>query len=299
MHAMKRLTLLVVLAAAAVASTANAQTTLRYQFKEGDKLQYTIDQKMKMAMKLMDQNIDTKMNMFMDMTWNVLKVDKDGNAQVQIKVPFVKVTMDGPTGLVEADSNSKQELDDPIGKIVTQMAKAMATMEVSGTMLPTGEIKDAKVSEETLKALKNLPGADKMGDMLNSESFKAMVSSIIFPTEAISTGKTWTNKTENKTPFGKTSTQNTFTYEGTTDKDGATLQKIAVKPAIKIEADPNAKIKIEIKDAKGSGTVLFDNKTGRLVESVTNQTTEMQIGAMGLNLSQTIDQTTTIRLKKK
>ena len=295
----QRAIFLAVLTSAILVSTSSAQTTLRYQFKEGDKIAYLMEQKMKMSMNFMNMNIETKMTMTLDMSWNVLKVDSQGNGQVQFKVSSATVAMDGPMGKVEVNSKDTKEPDDQVAKIFGQIAKAMAIMEITGTMLPTGEMKDVKVSEETAKAIKNLPGADKLGDALNPDSFKNMISNVVFPKEEISKGKTWTSKTESKTPVGKTIADNTYTYEGQTDKDGVKLDKIMVKPVVKIEADPNAQVKIQIKDAKGSGEILFDNKKGRLVESAISSRTEMAISANGLNLTQVIDQTVTIRAKKQ
>jgi hypothetical protein len=276
-------------------SAAQAQTTLRYQFKEGDKLPYVMEQKMKMTMSIMGVEIDTTMNMDMQMSLNVLEKAKDGGHVVQFKVAGAKMVMDGPTGKVTVDSTDKNEPDDPVGKILYGLVKAIGTMEMKGTMLPTGETKDVKLSEETAKALANVPGADKLGDAANGDALKSMLASIVFPNEAIMKGKTWTNKTDTKTQIGKTTTENTYTYEGA-DQNG--LEKIGVKPSIKIDADPNADVKIKLKNAKGTGQILFDNKNGRLVESTTTQTMQMQLNAMGIDLDQTIQQTTTLRLKK-
>ncbi len=296
-HGMK-IVLLSGLCAAVVSSAASAQTTLRYKFKEGEKLQYVIEQKTKGTTSINNMEIDTKMNMSIDMTWNVIAVNRDGSAQMQIKVTRAKMSMDGPTGLIEVDSTQKNEPDDAIGKVFSQVIKATASMEMTGTMLATGEMKDIKVSEETIKAMKNLPGADKLGDILSPDSFKSMVSNLVFPAEAVTKGKTWTNKTDAKTPFGKVVTENTYTYEGAVQKESATLEKISIKPNIKMEPDPKAPIKIEVKDTKGSGQILFDNKTGRMIESTVNSTMQMQLSIAGMNLMQTTDQTMTIKLKK-
>jgi hypothetical protein len=295
---MLRKPILALAAALLSVAAANAQTTLRYQFKEGDKLPYTMEQKMKMTMNINNMDIETKMNMSMEMSINVLSVGKDGGAKVQIKMAAAKMSMEGPTGNFTVDSKDKGEPDNEIAKILSGVIKAIATMEMTGNMLTTGEMKDVNVSEETLKAMKNLPGADKLGDFMSPDSFKNLVSNLVFPADAVAKGKTWNHKSEAKSPFGKAITENTYTYEGPVEQDKMTLEKIAVKPDTKIEANPNADIKITIKSNKGSGHILFDNKSGRIYETVTQQTTEMQIAAGGLELGQVIEQTTTFRLKK-
>jgi hypothetical protein len=279
-------------------SAADAQTTLRYQFKDGDKLPYVMEQKMKMSMNIMGMDIETKMDMKMEMSLNVLELGKDGAAKLQFKMTAAKMAMEGMAGNFTVDSKDKDVPENEVAKVLSQVVKALGAMEMTGTMLPTGEMKDVKVSEETLKAMKNLPGADKLGDVMSPDSFKSMISNLVFPTEAVNKGKTWNNKSDAKTPFGKATTENTYTYEGPVEKDKMTLEKIAVKPDTKIDVDPNADIKITIKSSKGSGHILFDNKSGRLIESTTQQTTEMQIAAGGLDLAQTVQQTTTFKLKK-
>jgi hypothetical protein len=298
MHLRNRCVLLASLFLMACTSAASAQTTLRYQFKAGDKLPYVMEQKMKISMNILGMDVETKLDMLMDISLNVVEVNKDGSVQMQFKVTSAQMNMDGPTGKIEVTSKDKLEPEDPVAKILSQIVKALGAMEMTGQMLPTGETKNVKVSEATAKALEAIPGADKAGDVANADSLKSMLSSIVFPTEAVEKGKTWTNKTESKSKFGKAVTENTFTYEGTTEKDNMTLQKISLKPNIKIEADPNADIKIKVKEVKGKGQILFNNKTGRLIESTTTQTSQMQINAGGIDIDQRVEQTTTLRQKK-
>lgn len=264
---------------------ANAQITLRYQFKEGDKTPYVLEQKMKMTTSIMGLDVETKINVSLEMNLTVVEVAKDGAAKVQVKAGNAKVTMEG--------------LPIETKDLEGQMVKALQAMEMTATMLPTGEMKDVKVSDDTIKAMKSLPGADKLGDVLGPDTFKAGMGALVFPTDSVSKGKSWTNKIDAKTPFGKMVTDNTYTYEGSIEKGGTTLEKIAVKPDSKFQGDPNAPIKVTIKSSKGGGHLLFDNKAGRLVESTTDQTTEMQVDAGGLELNQTVQQTTTFRLKTK
>jgi hypothetical protein len=294
----QRAIFLAVLTSVMFVSASPAQTTLRYQFKEGEKIGYVMEQKMKMTVTRMGATQEAAMNLTLDMSWNVLKIDGQGQGTVQIKVGSAKLTMDGPTGKVQVDSKDTNGPEDPVARALGQIVRAMATMEITGTMLPTGEMKDLKVSDETIKALKNLPGADKMGDALNPESFKNMITNVVFPKEEISKGKTWSSKTESKSLLGKTIADNTFTYEGLSEKNGVKLDRITVKPAVKIEADPTAAIKFEVKDTQGSGEIFFDNKTGRLVDSTINSRTELAVSGNGIDARQVIDQTVTIRVKK-
>jgi Family of unknown function (DUF6263) len=290
--------LLAVLAALSLAGAAQAQSTLRYQYKKGDKLDYVIDQDQKMAMKVAGMDIDMKMSMVMDMNLNTLDVDQEGNAKIKVTLSRVKMTMDGPMGKVEIDSKDNNEADDPIGKILGQVVKSIAGMEMTYTADPMGDMKNFKVSENTVKKLKGLPGLDKLGEMFTPDNFKSMVANnMVLPKDEVEKGKSWTQKTDAKLPFGKVTGETKYTYEGTIEKNGKTLAKIAVKPDVKIESDPDAQFQIKIKDSKSKGYVLFDNTAGRVAETITESTMQMELEVAGMTIDQNITQNTTMRLK--
>jgi hypothetical protein len=289
-----------VLATLTLAGAAQAQTTLRYKYKEGDKLDYVIDQDQKMAMSVNGMDIDMKVGMAMDMSWETLKVDQDGNAKVKVTLSRVKMSMDGPTGKVDIDSKDANEPDDPIGKILGQVVKGIAGMEMTFTVDATGDMKDVKVSEGTVKKLKGLPGLDKLGEMFTPDNFKSMVSgNMVLPKDAVEKGKTWKQKMDSKMPFGKVTGETQYTYDGTIEKGGKKLDKIAVKPDVKIETDANSPIQIKVKDNKGKGYVLFDNAAGRIAESSNETTMQMELEIAGMTITQNITQNTTMRLKGK
>jgi hypothetical protein len=291
----RRILLLVLAFASAGSSAAHAQT-MRYQFKEKDKLVYAIEQKTKSTIEIAGAKVDSDINADMSLQWEVVKVDRDGSAQVKIKMLRSKLVMENLLGKSEVDSDSKDGPNDAIGKMLVPMNKAIAAMEVSATMLPTGELKDVKVSEATTKAMKAIPGAEQFGDLAHPDNFKDMISSIVFPTGAVVKGKSWSHKSESTSPEGKLTTDTVFTLEETIEQDGTKLEKISLKPTIKVDPAPKAIMKV--KSVEAAGHVLFDNKAGQLVESTMRQTKVGKVDAMGLTLDSTSVQTTTIRLKK-
>lgn len=297
MHHGTRAFLLAIALTAAVSPALPAQTVMTYKFKDGDRLLYLLEQKTKSLMSLAGTDIEMKVNVTMTMAWQVLKVDSRGHAQVQIKVTHSKMSMDSLLGIVEVDSKDKDGPGDLAGKMVGQMNKAIAAMEITATMLPTGEMQNLKVSDNTVKAMAAIPGASQLGDLASPDNFKDMISGIVFPTEAITKGKSWSNRSETKSPSGTISADNVYTLEGTVTRDGATLEKIALKPIIKVEGDPKATLKL--KGIKATGETLFDNKAGRVVESSLFQSKEGQIKVMGLVLDSLTEEKTTIRLLKQ
>ena len=260
-----RTLLAVVAATLTLASVAQAQTTLRYKFKEGEKLQYVVDQDQKVAMSVLGMDIDMKTSMVMEMTWQTLKVDENGNAKAKVTMTRVKLTMEGgPLGKVEVSSTDKDEPDDALGKVFFQVAKSIGSMEMTFTADPTGDIRDVKIAEGTIKKLKKLPGVPGGGDMFGPDSFKSLVhGSIVVPVpkEAVSKGKSWLHKTEQKTGMGKMTGETKYTYEGHIEKNGNTLEKIALVPDLKIEADPDAPIKIKMKGGSSKGVASSTTKS--------------------------------------
>jgi hypothetical protein len=283
-----------------LAAPAQAQTTLRYKFSKGDKLDYLVEQKIVMKMSIMGNDIKMDMVQKIDMSWNVLSVDSDGNAKMVQKFDRFRFTMDGPTGKIDYDSKEDKLPEGPIGQLIGPIFKAMAGTEISLTMTPRGESKDVKISEEFVKKIKEtmVPG---LGDMFSEESLKQMASQggVMLPQEPVTKGKTWDQKLEVKTPLGKTIVSNAYTYDGEITRDGKKLQAINVKPSTKIESDPNAQAQVKVKSVEGKGTSYFDNSAGRIVETTSTQETDQEISANGMTIGQTINQTTTMKLQTK
>src|SRR2546429_178365 len=114
----KRVLLLVI--ALAVAPPAHAQTNLRYQFKEKDRLVYTIEQKTNSKMTLMGADIVSTINANMSLYWEVLSVNSQGSAQVRVKVTHSRLALDSLLGMVEVDSKNKDGPSDAAGKMLAQ-----------------------------------------------------------------------------------------------------------------------------------------------------------------------------------
>ena len=283
------------------AAAASAQTTLRYKFKEGDNLKYTIEQKMKMTMNVMGNAIDMTMNQTSDMAWSIQSVDSDGNAKITVKFGRNKMTMDGPQGKVQVDSDSKQEPDDPVGQVLYKVIKGLSGLEMNATISATGEYTDIKVPEKAVKELQNLPGGEMFGDMFSGDGIKRMMSQsgLVMPKDPVEKGKTWKSKSDMKMPFGKLVAEVEYTYAGSTEKDGRTLEKITLKPKATIEPNPNAPFTMKLKSHDGTGTALFDNAAGRLLEVTNQQNMDMELEVMGMTINQRMVQTTTMRLADK
>jgi hypothetical protein len=284
------------------ANYAQAQTTLRWKFKEGERLDYVMDQKMVMKMNVNGMLIENSMSQVMDFVWDIKKVDSDGVAEMVQKIERIRFRMDTPVGPVEYDSKEGKPPEGPIGQVIAPIFDAMAGSEFSMKMDSLGEVSDVKVPEKLLGALQGAPGAGQLGGIFSEDGLKHTMnqSAIALPKEPVSKGKTWNKKMElNAAPIGTMKIDNSFAYQGTDSRNGAKVEKIEVKVAQSIEPLPDAMIEVKIKEQESKGAVYFDNAVGRMTESEMKQKMLMELNFNGMIFEQDIDQTMTVKLQPK
>jgi hypothetical protein len=283
---------------------AYAQVTLRYKFKQGETLNYDLEQKMKMEMAIAGQNINMSMTQTLDMTWKVESVDNDGKAKITQKFDRVRLSMEGLPGMdkIQFDSKEGKELEGPFGQMMGPMLKALAGAEFSMTMDAQGKVSDFKLPEKLADAFKNIPGATGAGGMFTEEGLKHMMgqASLTFPSEPLTAGKSWEQKLTMKLPTGgKMNMDNQCTYEGEATVDGRKLEKIAMKPKMSIEAEEGAAFKMKMKSQDAKGTAYFNNLAGHLDHLDLSQKMDTEVSTGGMDFTQKIEQTVSFKLKNK
>jgi len=294
---------LAVVLLAAGSFPAQAQTTLRYKFKEGEKLNYVMEQKMTMQMNVMGQDVEMNMTQTIDLTWQIQSVDKDGRAKLTQKFDRVRFKMEGgQVGKVEYDSMDGKEPEGPIGKAIGPIFGALAGSEIGMTMDARGQIADVKIPDKFSDALKNAgAGAAGLGEMFSEDGMKRMMSQggLVVPAEAVTKGKTWNQNVDMKMPIGKMKVDTTYTYDGQTTKGNKKLEQVPFKAKVTLEPSDNAALTVKLKEQSAKGSAQFDADAGRLVETSMTQEMEMEIGAGGQNITQKIKQEVTMKLQDK
>jgi hypothetical protein len=230
----------------------------------------------------------------MNMTWDIQGVDdKTGEAVIKQKFDRVKMKMNSPYGALDYDSKS-EEAPTGLGAIIAPMYKAMTEGEFEITMTSRGEVKDVKIPEGVLTALKNSPNAGQLGDVASSDGFKKMISqgALVLPKDPPKKGDTWTTKVDMKNPAVGTQTiETTYRYDGTKDVKGTVFALI--KPTLKMEfggAAEGQKAAMSIKEQSSDGEILFNIAAGRLYSTSLNQKVTIQANAAGKPVEQKIDQ---------
>jgi hypothetical protein len=276
----------------ACAAAAPAQTTLRYQFKAGQVLDYVADAKMKMNTAVDGKDVEIGMTMTMEMSWKVAKVLDGGDAKLEIKYDRVKMVMDAPepVGRLTLDSADKEEPDNPVGRQMHAMLKVLCGSAMTATMTARGEIKDAKVPKELDELLQKFGGgpAGGLGDAMNF---------LVLPQGAVTRGKTWDDKREMSMPMVKAVVDTKYTYDGPATLAGVKLEKILYKPRMTFQIDMEG-LTMKAIDEKMKGVIFFDNRAGRIVEL--QQTAGLEIRAQqgDMVVNMTMDMTIGMRLKK-
>ncbi|MEX2309282.1 MAG: DUF6263 family protein [Pirellulales bacterium] len=276
-----------------LARGAAAQEPLRWKFEKGEKLDYKMVQDMTMTAEGGPlKKMETKMRQEMDMTWDIEDVNAEGHAVIRQKFDRVKMKMTTPVGGFEYDSDS-DEAPAGLAAMIAPMYKAMTEGEFIITMSDRGEVKDVKIPEEVLTALKNSPGAAAMGDLSTAEGFKKMISqgALVLPEAQPKEGETWSTKVEMNNPMVGTQTvQTTYRYEGDKEMDGTTYS--VIRPELKMDFANNAQPNLQMKigEQSSDGEVLFNVDEGRLHTSTLNQNLTLDITVGGQPMKQKIDQ---------
>jgi hypothetical protein len=281
-YAASRTRLAVLALLAPIAPNTFADEPLRWRFNVGDKFDYTVV--LDVNMTAGNDNIEATMHQELDMTWDVLGVDMDsGEAVIRQKFDRIKMKLSSPKKSVEYDSKSEEPPSDAASRLAP-VYKAMIQNDVEITMTARGEVKDVKIPEEVVAALKSSPGAAELGEMTTAEGFKKMVTQGLMPLpkDPPKPGQKWTSKLETDNPKGGTQViETTYLYDGTKEIDGKSFavikpqQKFDFIPPAENAADPARQVaSIKVVEQSSEGEVLFNIGDGRLYSmSVDNKLT--------------------------
>jgi len=273
------------------ATEARAADVLRWKFKAGEKLAYTMDQKTVTTMKHMGQESKMTLSQTISIHWDVKSVTPQGDAQLAQTIDRFQTRIESPYAMVEFDSNDKKDPEGQIAAMMAPLLRAMVGSEFSMKMKANGEITDVKIPEKLLDTIKKAgPAAASGGGMFSEEGLKTMLtqSSLSFPVESLEKGKGWTQQSKIPTPrLGTIVLDKAYTYQGADAKNPKmSIIDLATKMTLNPEANPEVSIKLTSQSGKGSFS--FNTETGHLETSAFKDNMVMTVSAM----NQTIDQIT-------
>src|SRR5262245_57800054 len=178
---------------------ASGQETLRWKFRDGDVLKYTMEQTTLMTVKVMGKERKQKRAVTTTYTWSVKDVAASGAADVIQRIERFTMKVDAPPFLpMNYDSSSpNNSVPEPFEPMVRQL-KAVVGAEFSFKMKPTGEIADIQIPETTLKKLREgLPDEKSERDAFSEQALKEMMTQSSpppFPQGPLEAGQSWSSK---------------------------------------------------------------------------------------------------------
>lgn len=294
MHAIRVGALATIVASSWMAGTSHAQVKLERKWPEGAKLTYETVVKVEQVMSIMGMDIETQTEQTVTSSYNVGKRRDDGNLPVESKVESMKASFSLPGG-INFDYDSTQEnqaADPPFDSILDAMDAAAKTQYtiVFDKDLKVSAIEGAEKLLDQLQQ-KNPDVAELLKSTLSAEGLKQRVNEEFstLPPALVRPGESWTSASTQDLGGGQKLTfERTYTYEGTEQRDGKTLDKITSKSnSVRYEQDPNAAgpAKVTASDLKiesSEGLMLFDRESGKVVE---NKESNRMVGTMTISVA--------------
>ncbi len=268
-----------------------AKTMLRWKFKEGDVLRYSMDQTTVTSGPdpISGREMKQTLGLIMDMTWTVKSVDASGVASMSQKIDRVRVS--GASGGNKFSSDSK-EAGDAAG-IAGPLFNMLVGAEFTSKMNPRGELTEIKLSDKLLATLKgNNEPAGAQGQF-SEEGLKNMLTQMVIPLPeaGVDVGESWQRKLAVPAgPEGQTrQIEQTFTFKGP-DPASKGLQTIDfTTKADPPKPDPN--VPVVLKKESATGRFGFDNAAGRIARSNSTENVEVAFTLEGKEIPSKIETT--------
>lgn len=309
---------LVAVAAAVCLSAATASAkTLRWKFKAGDKMQYSLSNKSINEIDAGGFQLTASVKMIFDLGWTVENVASDGTASLAQNVDRLQLRLQLPPPIdidFQYDSKSTETPEGQIWERMGPMLEALKGGKFTLKVSPTGEIAELKVPEALAKVIEDQKAEaaeggggggggggffQMLGVGLSEETIKSLMSQALcsLPKDdaAASAGWDYTDAME-MGPIGTMKTKYKYTTGGSEQADGKSVEKINATSEVtfepKEEGDSDVDVFLELADQSGKGSVLFDAAAGRAVSSTFEQKVTMEGDFMGNEFERTNTQTT-------
>jgi hypothetical protein len=275
------------LAFAAPVSSPGEAGGLRYQFKEGDKLQYLLIEKggLEIDAGIGAQKIGS--NSTFDVNWRVTRAGKDGKYTIIQTFQRIRVEADTPGGKAKYDSKDDKAPEDAVGKVMAEVFGLFSGAEMTLIVDTRGNIESLKFSDKLAKSLAKLPPQNAAAAAsLSEDGLRRMVAQCltVLPADGKTParGVSWQSRLKAKFIAAVNFTlDNKSSQAGEVTRGGKKLLKIETRSTLAMSAEPGtpATIKVESQDAKS--TSYFDRAAGRLAESTYSQQIAVEVQENG------------------
>lgn len=201
--------------------------------------------------------------------------DAKGNVSVVTKVKSLQITAGGAVGDYLFDSVNPDDKGSSELEVMRDIHKALANRTVTSVFDKDNRVVEIKLDKDALsdvpEQLKGLVKSEVDPEYLKDAANQELD---VLPAKAVNKGDSWERTT--KADLGARQmleSKTKYTYEGTVEKDGRTLDKISSKTfSVELSIADDSPLPIRVKESKlevkeSAGVILFDRKLGRAVES--------------------------------
>ena len=278
-------------------ATVSAKTVLRWKFRPGDVLHYSIDQTtVSTGQDPEGREMKQTLGLILDMTWTIKSVDTSGVATMTQTIDRVRTSATLPFGKFSFDS---KEVGDA-GSVAGPLFKMLVGAEFTSKMSPLGEVTDIKLSDKLLATLRGDNEPAGAQGQFSEAGLKNMLAQMVIPlSEAgVDVGESWSRKMAIPSgPDGQTrQIDQTFTYKGPDPANGG-LE--AIDFTTKFEPPkPDPNLPVTLKKETAAGRYDFDNAAGRIARSNVVEEVEVAISLQGKEVPQKVDTTRALTLSK-
>jgi hypothetical protein len=266
--------LFLVLAVVALASPVQAERLLRWKLKPGEAIDVRLVQDMDMTSTVLGKKLGSSADMSMVMRWNVENVGAEGVSQLRQSIQRLRMSMQTPGSDPVVYDSANASVADGMAKQLAENMAPLIGVEFIQSMSSRGEIIDVRLSDEAAAKLAKSPASAQLQQVFSKEGIKSLMhqAATVLPEKSVKPGDQWTGQTRTDSPVGTLIMNNTYTYRGTVDKDGRTLDRIDVDVNVTFaKGDNRLGVDVQIKQQQNKGVMYFDVAQGRFVETLLAQ----------------------------
>jgi hypothetical protein len=258
--------------------------SLRYKFKEGEKLRYEFEQSGWFDLSFDGREKTMGSSQTFDMVMTFGKVNKDGIATVVYTFPRIRMMIDGPDGKTAIDTQQESDPSDPTGKNLATFLRVLTRSEINATIDPLGRYSNVKLPEEVIHALEEARmGPGGIGNIFTEHSLKGLLGKgglVLLPEKAPTIGASWNSETETGSGMaGRIVSRIEYTYDGVISRGDREIIKISLIPTMNTQTNNDDSRGMKLKSQGGSGTAYLDCETGWPVETIL-----LQDVSIGMNI---------------
>ncbi|MDG2382845.1 MAG: hypothetical protein P8N76_14345 [Pirellulaceae bacterium] len=212
-----------------------------------------------------------------DLIWAVKSVDAEGQFEISQTLANVRQSVQMNDGaMFQYDSTSDAETTGTTAYLANYW-KPLLGGQREFKMSPQGKVTDSEAAN-SLAPTDNALVSRAFG----RDGWRTAVrqGSVVFPPEGLVPNQTWTESQTVVLPTdgGRLAVTRAYTYLGQAKQEGSEtlFEQIKVENQFEIESDEGKPFSIKVVQQNGTGEILFDALTGRLVKSKFDQTLKLR-----------------------